>query len=139
MFHKIFVVGNLGRDPEMRYTPNGQAVTSFPVAVNRRYNDSSGQPVEETIWFRISAWGKQAELCKQYLSKGRQVLVEGRLNPDRATGNPRTFTRQDGSVGSSYEVVAETVRFLGGRGEGPEPADTTAGAPAPSSEEEIPF
>ncbi|MGA2112199.1 MAG: single-stranded DNA-binding protein [Anaerolineales bacterium] len=139
MFHKIFVVGNLGRDPEMRYTPNGQAVTSFPVAVNRRYNDSNGQPVEETIWFRISAWGKQAELCKQYLSKGRQVLVEGRLNPDRATGNPRTFTRQDGSVGSSYEVVAETVRFLGGRGEGTESADTSAAAPAPSTEEEIPF
>jgi single-strand DNA-binding protein len=139
MFHKIFVVGNLGRDPEMRYTPNGQAVTSFPVAVNRRYNDSSGQPVEETIWFRVSAWGKQAELCKQYLSKGRQVLVEGRLNPDRATGNPRTFTRQDGSVGSSYEVVAETVRFLGGRGEGPEPTDTGAAPAAPTSEEEIPF
>ncbi len=142
MFHKIILVGNLGRDPEMRYTPNGQAVTSFPVAVNRTYNDSAGQQVKETIWIRVSAWGKQAETCKQYLSKGRQVLVEGRLSPDRATGNPRTYTRPDGTTAASYEIVAETVRFLGGgprqEGGGTEPAEGQTAPPA-ASDEEIPF
>jgi len=137
MFHKVILVGNLGRDPEMRYTDKGQAVTSFSVASNRRYTDSAGQTVDETIWFRISVWGKQAEVCKQYLSKGRQVLVEGRLVADKETGGPRVFTRNDGTTGASFEVSAETVRFLGQKqdtGEGGAPA---AGAPA--AEEEIPF
>jgi single-strand DNA-binding protein len=138
MFHKIILVGNLGRDPEMRYTDKGQAVTSFSVASNRRFTDSSGQTVEETIWFRISVWGKQAEVCKQYLSKGRQVLVEGRLVCDRATGGPRVFTRNDGTTGASFEVSAETVRFLGQKQEVPEGEGGSAAA-APSAEEEIPF
>ena len=66
MFQKVILVGNLGRDPEMRYTPGGQAVTNFSVATNRRYTDSSGETRDETVWFRISAWGKQAETCNQY-------------------------------------------------------------------------
>ena len=70
MWHTIIIVGNLGRDPEMRYTPSGQPVTSFTVATNRKYNNSAGQQVNETIWFRVSAWGKQAEICNQYVKKG---------------------------------------------------------------------
>lgn len=103
MFQKVIIVGNLGNDPEQRFTPKGDPVTSFSVAVNDR---------DETTWFRVSVWGAQAEPCKQYLAKGRPVLVEGRLNPDD-NGNPRTFQRKDGTTGSSYELTASNVRFLG--------------------------
>ncbi len=118
MFHTIIIVGNLGKDPEMRYTPSGQAVTNFNVATNRQYTDSSGQQVKETIWFRVSTWGKQAETCNQYLKKGAKVLVEGRLVADPATGGPRIWTRQDGSSAASFEVSAANVRFLSSRSEG---------------------
>jgi single-strand DNA-binding protein len=134
MFHKIILVGNLGKDPEMRYTPGGQPVTSFSVASNRSYVDSSGQKVDETIWFRVGVWGKQAEICKQYLTKGKQVLVEGRLLCDKQTGGPRTFKRQNGETGTSFEITAEVVRFLGQRGEVGESEKIT-----PNTEEEIPF
>jgi single-strand DNA-binding protein len=113
MFHKVILVGNLGRDPEMRYTPSGQAVTNLSVATNRKYTNSNGDTVEETVWFRVSVWGRQAEATNTYLSKGRQVLVEGRLVPDE-NGNPKTWTRQDGSAAASFEINAQTVRFLGG-------------------------
>jgi single-strand DNA-binding protein len=99
----------------MRYTPAGQAVTNFNLAANRQYTDSSGQVVKETTWFRVSAWGKTAENCNQYLHKGSLVLVEGRLVCDPETGGPRLYTRQDGSPASSFEVSASTVRFLSGR------------------------
>ncbi len=117
MFHTIIIVGNLGRDPEMRYTPSGQAVTSFSIASSRKYTNSSGQVVDDTLWFRISAWGKQAETCSQYLKKGSKVLVEGRLTGDPATGSPRIWTRQDGTSGASFEVTAATVRFLSSKGD----------------------
>jgi single-strand DNA-binding protein len=117
MYHTIIIVGNVGRDPEMRYTPSGQAVTSFSVASNRRYTSSNGEQVNETIWFRISAWGKQAEICNQYLKKGSKVLVEGRLVPDKNTGGPRIWQKQDGASAASFEVTAGTVRFLSTRGE----------------------
>jgi len=113
MYHKLIIVGNLGRDPEMRYTPDGQPVTSFSVAANRRWTDAQGQLQEETAWFRVSVFGRQAETCAQYLTKGRQVLVEGHLRPDPQTGGPRIWTRNDGTVGASYEVTARQVRFLG--------------------------
>src|SRR3972149_11971043 len=89
MYHTIIIVGNLGKDPEMRYTPSGQAVTSFSVATSRQYTGQNGQKVKETIWFRVSAWGKQAETCNQYLRKGSKVLVEGRLTPDPGSGGGR--------------------------------------------------
>lgn len=117
MYHTIIIVGNLGRDPEMRYTPSGQAVTSFSVATSRQYTGSDGQKVKETTWFRVSAWGKQAETCNQYLRKGSKVLVEGRLVPDPSSGGPRVFTRQDGSTGASFEISANTVRFMSTRSE----------------------
>lgn len=118
MYHTIIIVGNLGRDPEMRYTPSGQAVTSMNVATNRSYKGADGSMVKETIWFRVSVWGKQAESCNQFLRKGSKVLVEGRLVPDPATGGPRIWTRQDGSSGSSFDISANTVRFMSTRGEG---------------------
>jgi len=117
MFHTVIIVGNLGKDPELRYTPSGQAVTNFNVATSRQYTDSNGQQVKETIWVRISAWGKLAETCNQYLKKGRLVLVEGRLVADPATGGPKTYKKQDGTVGASFEISASTVRFLTSRGE----------------------
>jgi len=112
MYHTIIIAGNLGRDPEMRYTPSGQAVTNFSVAVNDNYTNSQGERVERTIWFRVSTWGKQAEVCNQYLKKGRKVLVEGRLVADQSTGGPRVYSRQDGSTGSSFEISAANVRFI---------------------------
>jgi single-strand DNA-binding protein len=111
-YHKIIIVGNLGRDPEMRYTPNGSAVTTMNVATNRTYTDQSGQKVKETTWFRISVWGKQAENVNNFLQKGSMVLVEGELRPDKETGNPRIYTRNDGTSGTSYEVFARNVQFL---------------------------
>ncbi|MHC1782043.1 MAG: single-stranded DNA-binding protein [Anaerolineaceae bacterium] len=139
MFHTIIVVGNVGRDPEMRYTPNGQAVTSFSVATSRNYTNSAGQPVKETIWFRVSAWGKQAETCNTYLHKGSKVLVEGRLTADPASGGPRVFTRQDGTTGSSFEISASMVRFLSSKGEGEGAGAGEEGPEVAASDEEIPF
>lgn len=140
MFHKVILVGNLGRDPEMRYTPGGQAVTNLSVATNRTYTDNSGNQVKQTVWFRVSVWGKQAESCNQYLRKGRQVLVEGRLNGDD-NGNPRIWNAQDGTPRASFEVTAETVRFLGGPrdeagGFGP---DVSEPGGMPGGEDDIPF
>lgn len=138
MYHTIIVVGNLGRDPEMRYTPGGSAVTNFNLASNRQYTASDGTAVKETIWFRISVWGKAAEVCNQYLRKGSKVLVEGRLVPDQATGGPRVWTRQDGTSGASFEVSASTVRFLSSRGETETEIPYSEGAGA-AGEDDIPF
>ena len=134
--HTIIIIGRLGRDPEMRYTPSGQPVTSFSVASNRSYTDANGQKTDETIWFRVTAWGKQAEICNQYLKKGSKVLVEGRLVPDK-NGGPRIWTKQDGTPGASFEVTASTVRFLSTRGEGT--GETMADAVGESGGDDIPF
>jgi single-strand DNA-binding protein len=142
-YHTVIIAGNLGRDPEMRYTPEGKAVTSFSVAVNDDYTNNNGERIKRTIWVRVSAWGKQAETCNQYLKKGSKVLVEGRLTADPATGGPRVWTGQDGSPRASFEVSAGTVRFLSPRSEtegggmGSTPAADDAGAPA--ADEDIPF
>ena len=144
MYQKLIIVGNLGNDPEMRYTPSGQAVTNLSVATNRRWTDNGGQQQEETIWFRVSVWGKQAETCNQYLTKGQKVLIEGRLTPDKETGGPRVWTDQNGKPKASYEMTAFEVRFLGSRGEGGgnfNGGGTPAGVGADSglTEDEIPF
>lgn len=118
MYQKLVLVGRLGRDPEMRFTPTGQAVTSFSVATDRQYSDQSGKPVKETVWFRITAWGKLAETCNNYLQKGKLVLIEGRLTVDPKSGGPRTWVGQDGQTRASYEVTAQTVKFLSQRSEG---------------------
>lgn len=117
MYHTIIIVGNVGKDPEMRYMPDGKAVTSFSVATNRQYTASNGEQVKETIWFRVATWGKTAEVCNQYVKKGSKVLVEGRLTADKNTGGPKIWTRPDGTAGASFEISAATVRFLSARGE----------------------
>ena len=137
-FQTIIIVGRLGKDPEMRYTPNGQAVTSFSVATDRRWTDSAGVKQKETAWFRVSVWGKMAESTNTYLKKGSQVVVEGRLNVDPKSGGPRIFNRQDGTAGSSFEVTAQNVRFLSSKAETAGEATQAAGE-AEGSEDEIPF
>ncbi len=137
MYQKIVIVGNLGRDPEMRYTPSGQAVTNFNVATNRQYTGSDGQRIKETTWFRVSAWGRQAETCNQYLRQGSKVLIEGRLTADPATGGPRVWTRQDGSAGASFEITAQSVQFLSTR---QEDMDFQPSGPMPNqNDDDIPF
>jgi single-strand DNA-binding protein len=138
-YQTVILVGNLGKDPEMRYTPSGQPVTNLSVATNRQYTDSNGQQVKETTWFRVSVWGKQAESCNQYLRKGSTVLVEGRLNPDPKTGGPRIWQGQNGP-GASFEVVANTVRFLSSRRADEEGGFAGGGAYEHASEpDDIPF
>jgi single-strand DNA-binding protein len=142
MYHTIIIVGNLGRDPEMRYTPSGQAVTNFSVATSRQYTGGNGEQVKETIWFRVSTWGKQAETCNQYLRKGSKVLVEGRLVPEASTGGPRIWTRQDGTPAASFEVSANTVRFLSSRADdegGYAPSEYSAGGQPGETDDHIPF
>lgn len=142
MHSSIQIIGRLGRDPEMRYMPSGDPVTQINVATDRAWNDKSGTRQKETTWFRVSIFGKQAEIANQYLSKGKMVFVEGRLSVDPKTGGPRTFTRQDGTMAASFEVVANTVRFLSPRDEGGAAPSGGDGGPsmedAPSGED-IPF
>lgn len=114
--NKVILIGNLGSDPEMRFTPNGKAVTSFRLATNYRYTTSAGESREETDWFRITVFGKQAEQCNQFLTKGRQVYVEGRLHA-------RNWQGQDGQMRTSLEVTANRVLFLGKRALAPLPEE----------------
>ena len=104
--NKIIVIGNLGRDPEMRYTSSGQGVTSFSVASNRKYTTATGERREETEWFNVSAWGKLGEVCNQYLTKGSQVFVEGRLSS-------RSYEGRDGQMRFVNEINLTDVQFLG--------------------------
>ncbi len=108
--NKIIVIGNVGRDPEMRYTPSGQAVTSFSIASNRRYRGADGEQREETEWFNVSAFGRLSEICNQYLTRGQQVYIEGRLRG-------RSYTDRDGQPRYSLEVTATELQMLGRRGE----------------------
>lgn len=148
--NKVIIVGRLGGDPEVRYTPGGQAVAKLSIATSESWNDKQGQKQERTEWHRVVVWGKMAEVVGQHLSKGRQVYVEGRLQTrswdDKATGQKKYST----------EIVASTVQFLGGPGErgaskpaaaaGTEDAvqarpDDSGFVPEPAfdSDEEIPF
>lgn len=145
MYQKIIVVGNLGGDPEMRYLPDGTAVTNFSVATNRRWTDGrTGEQQEETTWFRVSVWGRRAEAANQYLSKGQRVLVEGRLRPDD-NGGPRLWTAQDGTVRASFEITASNFEFMssrndseyGGSYEGG--SGTAQAGQAAEEEDDIPF
>lgn len=145
MYQRLVLVGNLGRDPEMRYTPSGSPVTSFPVATSRKYTTTDGQLKEETVWFRVQVWGKQAETVNQYLTKGRQVLVEGNLIGDE-NGGPKIWMDKEGKPRASFEVRAFTVRFLGSkRDAAPGVAGATGAAPTevaveePMSGEDLPF
>ena len=135
----LILVGHLGGDPEMRFTAAGVPVTNFSLATNRSWKDGDGEKQEETTWWRISAWRGLAELCNQYLSKGRQVYVEGRMNSEN--GNPRVWIGSDGEARASYEVTAQNIRFLGGKGQGGS-AGVPESAPGESKEDDsddIPF
>ena len=113
MVNRVILVGNLGKDPEVRYTSGGQAVANLRIATSRSWTDKqSGQKKEETEWHDVEVWGKQAEQCGEYLAKGRQVFVEGRLKTDKWQD------KQSGQERSRVKVVAESVRFLGGGGGG---------------------
>ena len=107
--NKVILVGNLGADPDMRYTPSGQGVCELRVATSESWNDKNGQRQERTEWHRIVVWGKRAEVCSKYLSKGRQVYVEGRIQT-------RTYDDKDGNKKYITEVIAADVQFLGGGG-----------------------
>ena len=141
--NKVMVIGNVGRDPEMRYMPSGRAVTSFSVATTRSWTNSEGERREETEWFNVVAWGNLAEICRQHLRKGRQVYIEGTVNGMGTDGvlNPRTWTGNDGVVRASFEVTARTIKFLGGRGGGGETEFGGPEEPPPDfvEENDIPF
>lgn len=111
MYQRIEIIGDLGKEPEMRYTPSGQPVTNFSVATTNTYS-KDGDKIKETTWFRISVWGNMAESCKKYLSKGSRVMVEGRLTVDKETGGPKLYRNQEGVVSSSFEITAQNVKFL---------------------------
>ncbi|MED5262487.1 MAG: single-stranded DNA-binding protein [Myxococcota bacterium] len=136
--NKAILIGNLGRDPELRYTQNGQAMANFTLATTESWTDkTSGQKQERTEWHRIVAWGRTAEICAQYLSKGRTVYIEGRIQT-------REWEDKEGQKRWTTEVNAQTVQFLGGpRGADAEgtPADTSAApaSTAPSQDDDIPF
>lgn len=133
-FQQVILVGNLGRDPELRYTPDGTAVTDFSVAVNERWSDrETGERQEKTIWFRVSVWRRQAETVAQYLSKGRKALVVGRMDP------PGAWIGQGGEARGSLEVTAVTVRFVDSRRDSDADVPATYGSPPPVEDDEIPF
>ena len=111
--NKIIIIGHLGRDPEMRYSPSGQPMTNFSVASSRRYTTAAGEQREETEWFNCTAFGRLADTCNQYLARGRQVYVEGRLRS-------RQYDRRDGTPGFSLDVNVTEVQFLGRRDEQPD-------------------
>jgi single-strand DNA-binding protein len=133
MYQKTIVVGHLGRDPEMRYTPSGVPVTSFSVATTRKWSNANGEQQEKTTWFRVTCWRKLAELTAQYLKKGRLVLVEGDIDAS-------AFTDREGAARASLELTATNIKFLGGRGDG-EGAPSAGGGSDdfPVHEDEIPF
>lgn len=124
-FNKAFLMGNLTRDPELRYLPNGTAVTTFTVASNRTYKLPSGEKKEEATFMRVVVWARRAETCGEYLSKGSSVFVEGRLQS-------RTWQGQDGQKRSTVEIVADNVQFLGKpKREGSQPAGSVSNAQEP--------
>lgn len=109
--NKVMIIGNLGKDPEMKYTPQGTPITTFSVAVSRTRKSGDGQVIDETEWFRIVAWERLAETCNEFLRKGSKVYIEGRLQT-------RKYTGQDGQERQIVEVVAQEMQMLDARGQG---------------------
>lgn len=140
--NKVILVGNLGRDPEVRHTQGGKAVANFTMATTRRYRDRDGQMQEQTEWHRIVAWERLAEICTEYLSKGRQVYIEGRLQT-------REWEDRDGNKRWTTEIIAQEMQMLGRRGDyessgsgsGPSSAGEPSGEPPPAGggDDDIPF
>ena len=134
--NKVQIIGHLGKDPEMRYTPSGKPVTTFTVAVSRTWNSADGERHNETEWFNVVAWGALAETCKQYLSKGRQVYIEGRLQT-------RRWDDKEGNKHTSVEIVANEMLILGDRrdsnNQSQEAENNSADPTAGMAEDEFPF
>ncbi len=131
--NKVMIIGNLGSEPEMRFAPNGNPVTSFRVATNRVYTTPEGERKEETEWFAVVAWGKLAEQCNQFLTKGRLVYTEGRLHT-------RTWESQDGQKHYRTEIIANRVTFLDRQASAPLPEEKAVeGEPGEIEPEDIPF
>lgn len=126
MYQQLTLIGNVGADPEMKYTPSGVAVTSLSVAVSRSWTGQDGEKQEKTVWFRVSCWQKLAEVVAEHVKKGQRVLVVGELEEARA------YTDREGNLRGSLEVRAQTVRFLTPKGE-------QTGAPVQNSLADIPF
>ena len=157
MYQKVTLIGNLGQDPEMRYTPSGTAVTNFSVATKTTVSKErspecpagwkesyNGRNWELTTWWRVTAWRQLAETCNQFLKKGQMVYVEGEVNGTAANGsqNPRVWTGNDGVARASFEITARLIKFLGGRGERAEDAGPEGPEEPPPGfveENEIPF
>lgn len=138
MYQQITLIGNLGRDPEMRYTPSGQPVTNFSVAVTRAWVGQDGQRQEKTVWFRVTAWRKLAEQASQYLTKGSKVLIVGEVE------EPNAYIDKEGKARASLEVTANVIRFLTPKGEAAAMGMAAgSGAPAEAGhelhDEDIPF
>lgn len=125
--NKVILIGNLGKDPELRYTPNGQPVTSFSLATTERWNDKNGQKQEKTEWHNIVVWGKLAELANQYLKKGRPAYIEGRITT-------RSWDDRDGNKKYRTEIIANQIQFLGGNQGGGEVSAATEPAQAPDAQ-----
>ena len=123
--NKVILIGNLGKDPELRYTPGGQPVATFSLATTERYNDKNGQRQDKTEWHSVVAWGKLAELVNQYLKKGRSAYIEGRITT-------RSWDDKDGNKKYKTEIVANQIQFLGAGGAG------SSGDPGPSSDQGMP-
>ena len=130
-FNRVVLVGNLTRDPEIKYMPSGTAVATFGLAVNRRYTSRDGERKEEVNFFDIETWSKTAEICSEYLNKGRAVLVEGRLKQDR-------WEDESGNKHSRLKIIAQTIQFLGGRGEASATGDMQTNGPAASDFDDQP-
>jgi len=132
--NKVMIIGHLGKDPEMRYTPSGRPVTTFTVAVSRSWNSADGERHSETEWFNIVAWGNLAEICKQYLTKGQQVYIEGRLQT-------RRWDDKEGQKHTSVEIVANEMMMLGERRDAAHGHDeqVTAVDESAANEDEFPF
>jgi single-strand DNA-binding protein len=132
--NKVILIGNLGADPEMRYTASGMGVCKFRIATTEKFTDKQGNRQERTDWHRIVAWGKLAEICGQYLAKGKQVYIEGRIRNDT--------WEKDGFKQYSYEIVADTMKMLGGPGSGNRTSEPEPGFGPPEGgvpEDDIPF
>jgi single-strand DNA-binding protein len=133
-FNRVILIGNLGSDPEMRYTASGTAVAKFSVATSRKFTGKDGQKQEKTEWHRIVAWGKLAEICGQYLGKGKQVMIEGRIEYGSY--------EKDGVKHYTTDIVAENMTMLGtpgGRGQDREPEPPFGAPPGGPPDDDIPF
>ena len=134
--NKVILIGNLGRDPELRYLPSGQAVTKFSLATGSRWKDKDGQWQDRTDWHNIVAFGKTAEICNEYLKKGRQVYIEGRIQT-------RSYDDRDGNKKWFTEIVAQSMQMLGRKGEGeeeiPEAVEEPQGGETKSEDDDLPF